>query len=482
MENRSILSIIKDNMTDKGLPDDFSLGSLIASNDNNSFVKFADGALDGMTMYHMGRSELTDEGAALIEKAFSLLDDTQGITDTMKELFAKLRPISAIDYIQQYVMQHTETLSANAVHSYAVQCLDSGEVDIVKLGLILTELFVEKDENVKDKIRTLGLSDEFTIFCVFNMLNWENGNDEIFRLAQKVHGWGRIHAVERLDPVNSEIKEWLLREGIDNRVMSEYSAPDVYEKADIRQLLAGDMTDEQTDEIAAVLGAMFAEGPVRGISGLDDDEAKEIVDNFISQAEKHKGSLEVYRLIHTIADDKRFKHEKKRCEAILESPICREIIERALDEGDGTDLAKALNIPYKEKIFAHLKRDFEKGYNNVSLLIADDGYRDEVIEIFRRDLPLDDMKSEDYNRLFYLTNAVTAYPLCGEDLLAAMLDSPTSFHRINTLNIIAEWCGKKRTSLKDISDLLYNTVTNMKNTETDEEVKKKIAKFDFMNY
>lgn len=130
-------------------------------------------------------------------------------------------------------MQHTETLSANAVHSYAVQCLDSGEVDIVKLGLILTELFVEKDENVKDKIRTLGLSDEFTIFCVFNMLNWENGNDEVFRLAQKVHGWGRIHAVERLDPVNSEIKEWLLREGIDNRVMSEYSAPDVYEKADI---------------------------------------------------------------------------------------------------------------------------------------------------------------------------------------------------------------------------------------------------------
>ena len=44
-------------------------------------------------------------------------------------------------------------------------------------------------------------------------------------LATHVHGWGRVHLVERLESTNNaEIKEWLLRDGYKNSVMYEYLA------------------------------------------------------------------------------------------------------------------------------------------------------------------------------------------------------------------------------------------------------------------
>ena len=70
------------------------------------------------------------------------------------------------------------------------------------------------------------------------------------------------------------------------------------------------------------------------------------------------------------------------------------MIEKELENGKAVDPAKATGIPYKEKIFAHMRSDFEKGFVNCSTMLDDDTYREDVIDIFRQSLPIQDMLGE----------------------------------------------------------------------------------------
>ena len=93
---------------------------------------------------------------------------------------------------------------------------------------------------------------------------------EILDLAKRVHGWGRIHCVKFIEPENDEIKHWLLMNGIDNSVLKEYSALEVFEKIDVPDML--DRTDLSSEEAKAVLDiidSMLVEGPVAGISAVE---------------------------------------------------------------------------------------------------------------------------------------------------------------------------------------------------------------------
>ena len=314
-EKKSLYDVIKENLIDGELPDTFSLPK--DEDDDPNKIKWADGARDGVSIYHMRQPDVSDEQIKIVADAFSMLPDNEKAMTRMRDLFAEISPLGGIDAIQRYILNNTQTLDANQVFSLAINCVFGSEVDMVKLGLLIIEIFNEPDENVKEIIRTLGLSDEFTIFAVFNMMTWENSNKEIFELAKRVHGWGRIHAVERLEPENQEIRDWLLAEGINNDVLREYSALVVFEKAGIASLLKSEVTDIQLNQIANVLHSMFPEGPVKGISALSPDEANELIGDFIKQAEKHKLSSDICGLLQSVANYERFKEYAEKCNAIL---------------------------------------------------------------------------------------------------------------------------------------------------------------------
>ncbi|MBQ4225806.1 MAG: hypothetical protein II664_05785 [Oscillospiraceae bacterium] len=329
-ENRSLYDVIKENIRDGELPDHFSLPKEDDGDPNK--IKWADGALDGVTVYHMGRQKVSDEQMQIIADAFSYLPDNKKAMAGMRGLFAKISPLCSIDAVQNHILDNTQTLSADKVHSFAMDCLFSPEVDIVKLGLLIIEIFNEPGEPVKDIIRTLGLSDEFTIFAVFNMMNWKNGNNEIFELAKKVRGWGRIHCIERLEPETEEIKDWLLAEGINNNILKEYSALDVYNKAGIAELLKGTITDEKLDQIARVLSSMFPEGPVRGISALSAEEADSMIGDLLRQAETHSPSSDICDLIISVSEYEGFEGFTDICNALLNSERFKELAEKAKQE------------------------------------------------------------------------------------------------------------------------------------------------------
>ena len=483
---KSILEVITDNIKDGELPDTFSLPK---KEDETGAVRFADGAMDGINIYHMAPSEITAEQMRIVADAFKLIGDTPKAMEKIRGFFEKIPPISGIDALQQYIIDHAQNLDAKQLYRFAVDCIYSSDVNMVKLGMMIIEIFNEPDEQIKRIIRTLGLSDEFTIFSVFNMLRWENGNQEIFELAKKVHGWGRIHAVARLEPNSREIKEWMLQEGIKNDVVPDYSAFDVYEKVEIYKLLKHTISDTQLDQIANVLISMFDEGPVQGISALTNDEAVGMLQDFLSQANFHSATLDICELILAISEDERFSRLAEICAKYLRGGNCRILIEKELENGKAIRLAMKMGIPYKEKIFTHMKTDFNAGFGNCCYLIDDVEFREKVIEVFRISLPLETMIGEpttqsgyfgkyaDYNKLAYLIQFLKDYPLCGIDLVVFALKMPIVQCRVQAINAVDEWCKVKKCNVKEISEDLYFALEYLKKAEVSDNVKELFTKY-----
>ena len=114
------------------------------------------------------------------------------------------------------------------------------------------------------------------------MRSWDEPDREIFQAAKKVRGWGRIHAVERLDPEDEEMERWLLAEGWDNTVLPAYSALECFQKARCTQILEGNMTREQYGFMTGLMAGLLDEGPVRGISACENPE--EVLNAFLRQS------------------------------------------------------------------------------------------------------------------------------------------------------------------------------------------------------
>ena len=267
---QSLYELIADSVVDGRLPAGFSLPA-----ENSGEAAFADGAMDGIMLYHgaPGR-QLSAEQEALVEGA--LREVSEGNFYDAEELVWRIAdqigPFDAHDCLRQTIAGNIDSMSPDNLGYFAVAMLtNSPSVNVVKIALSILSVF-EPPDDVKDIVRTLGLSDEFTLYVAECMEAWENGNEEQFRLARNVEGWGRIHLVRLLQPETDEIRRWLLREGMRNDVMWEYSALDCWVKADVPALLTGELAPEDLRCVLDIMGALVTEGPVVGISGVEDAE------------------------------------------------------------------------------------------------------------------------------------------------------------------------------------------------------------------
>ena len=294
--SKSIYQLICDNMTDGQLNEGFCLQKHDPS--QHSWVP---GARDGVTIYHMPpqRLHLKDQvemGNAL--QAVSGRDYAE-----MDNFFAywcnEHRAISIIKDLKNFVINNQQKLDLDAIYNAASWMLRfSINIECVKVGMELLSLFKDTDAENREIIRRLGQSDEFTFFSVLNMSEWENGNEEIFNLAKKVHGWGRIHTVDCLQPETEEIKDWLLMEGTKNSVCYTYSALCCWDKSEAQKLLFGTITCDQFDALATLIGALLYEGPVTGISSLEN--RNDILVQFLKQAEHFGFTEEDYDVIQDV--------------------------------------------------------------------------------------------------------------------------------------------------------------------------------------
>lgn len=283
------------------LPSSFSLRS-----PDPEGIAWADGAWDGVCIYH-NRLETPDLSPLILVLRRASSHVFAHAKMALPEVFpdADHSMLAYVDATQNWILDHSEELDAANLYLFARHLLFyARETEEVKLALSLLEIiWHEKDEEARQAVRELAASDEFTLFATFAVRNWENKNEEIFRMAQKAHGWGRIHAVADLEPATDEIRRWLLREGVDNDVMPEYSALTVAEKIDLLNVVqAADRNGEDFVAAGRILAALIESdgGPVLGIGAYEQEEA--LVRAYIDKARLAMPNEEICRVLQTIKE------------------------------------------------------------------------------------------------------------------------------------------------------------------------------------
>lgn len=166
------------------------------------------------------------------------------------------------------------------------------------MAFVMLEPF-DVDEGLMGVVRNLGQCVEFTLFAIFLMHHWEDGNEEIFALCKQVRDWGRIHAIDYLDADTEEIKSWLIEAGLDDIFMPAYAALTVFEKADMPAVLAAEeLSYAKLHGCLKIFSSLLDEGPVPGISRVADAQA--LLGRLLEHARKHKLQAEDLDLLYNI--------------------------------------------------------------------------------------------------------------------------------------------------------------------------------------
>lgn len=495
----SLYEYIKANCIDGVLPDTFSL----PQDEEPGKIRFADGAKDGMLMYHSMETPLDENGRVKMQELVQLISDTSQdsatqiqAADTALEAFMQEhRALSVIDEVQGYIRENNTKWNAPNIYHYGLrQVLTSDKKECVKFGLELLELFTLKEERAKEAVRILGLSDEFTLFSLFIMMQWEKGNEEIFELAKKVKGWGKVHAVERLEPATEEIKKWFLKEGIKNQILPEYSAFVCFEKAEVEKCLLkktpGEIAIDEFQSISSILSAMLNEGPMEGISAVENRH--EVLTAYLEHAkafsEKDALELAVYEDILKIkryADDDAVGDAglSETCQAFFELPGCRKTVETALKQGQGVELGKILGLDYRKVLWECIQNQFDENYYKVSYLLDEETYVEPVIQLFTEKLPLETMatgpademglepKFENYRKLLFVIQNLYDKPGAGKELLKVALNSPVVNNRNMAVNVLTSWTKMQEKPLKEIAPDMYDTISYAAAKEVRDDVK-----------
>lgn len=305
MNKKPIFEIIADRLRQTEFKDDdiITLGKDFSLPSDEKGLRYVDGAKDGICAYHMGAAEITKKDIEEINKVITLANkgDYDQADSVLEKLCERIRVVNFIDELQDCILDRKDEIE-DKFYVYSLHLMtQSANIECVKVGMMIQELFTQSDE-VKGMVRTLGLSDEFTLYSVFIMRNWENGNTEIMNIAKSVNGWGKVHAVHYIEPDTEEIRQWLLTDAVSNDVMPAYSGWDCYKKADVEAVIKKDkLTYEELEGVLSIVDAMLDEGPVLGISNIEDP--KEVLLNVLNHAIKHASlSAKDCKIISNILD------------------------------------------------------------------------------------------------------------------------------------------------------------------------------------
>ena len=491
----SIYEYIKSSVSGGRLPKGFELP---AADGKGERIRFIPGGEDGVAVFHFGVEEISAEDSGLAAEVVNAAAD--GDNELAEKLLLRLgqsaRAISGIDSLQQYIFENRETLSANNVFRFAYKILtESGDTESVKYALVIMEMFPGV-EAVKDIVRTLGLYEEFTLFALYVVRHWENGNDEIFSLARNTCGWGRIFAVQQLEPQTEEIREWLFREGVHNTVMPAYSALDCWYKSEAEQRLNGYVSRDIFTSLRDIFGGLLDEGPSEGISALEN--ANELIERFLSCAGKMSLTIEDLRVIFDIynhydgADEppeypERAEKIKAACRELLESHDSRREVIVSVQNGRDFELAKFLGVDCREPVMRLLREDFVKNCAYCcGKVMYDPDCRREIISLCRQRLPLTEMRAapttslglglryRNESCLEYVVQELGKYPLEGSDLIETALQCAPVRTRHLALRALESWVKIKKQPLSALLPDIYKLLPRLRNNEPDAGVCEKM--------
>jgi hypothetical protein len=489
---QSVFTTIRDALIAEGrLPSDFKLpDGEHAPNE----IRYAPGAMDGIGIYHGGEKE-NDEAAARIVKLL-----ITGNTAEIPAIVKKHRTLQLIDPILHAIRENTENLDAEHVALYAQGlAFENDDVELVKLGIGILGLFDWSDNlEMQEQLVTLGLYDEFTLYVVVAAQQWDNANEVVFRIAQNVDGWGKIHAVEWLEPESDEIRDWILRHGCDNAVMDAYLGLECANKGRLIEALRKDeIDDELFNSVCVLMDALFDEGPVAGIS--EYEYAEEAVRLYLQHALTHARTLKhLWHILNVPTDsygDVKISDKRRKArDEITRRESWRTMILETLAKPSEDDFFYAVNtgsrlgMDISEQLFSAVMGDPIRHTMWIRDVYKNPENAKALTELLERTLPLDKMSTGMNDYLFAaeywrehsaLEEALIGlgeYPNLGKPLVLAGLNSPIVRERNQACHTLEEWGKALSQPISTVAPDLFEALKNIAVIEVNEDTRETMTK------
>ena len=503
----SIYELIKNSIQNNGeLPEDFKL----PPKDPNG-VPWADGAMDGVYIYHTVGNEEDIEPLKNIVFQISEGKFEEAETNLDKLDFSM---VSRTNSLLSWIIQEQKQINLNNLYEFASSRLvTTKNIEVIKFCLsVLAIMNVETDAETIEKVKILALSDEFTLYCLNIFVKLENSNEEIFKIAKKVKGWGRVHSIGYLEVTNDEIKEWILEEGCHNYVLPAYTAYTCAKKINLVEILNEDkISSKKFNDISYLMNALLDESAITGISNLEDKEL--LIERYLEKAKTLASAEEDYYAIITlkeyIKNNKEINNELiKICDEILNSEKTRNIVKELLKEGYGYNIAKYLGIDIDKYILEYLQDNPLKN-PYIVFNISERENMEKLVSLIEKKLTLEKLEGAPTDK-FYSKNeknkeyifldtiikklgnfgrnegkfVVSVYPVdptasmdepenyigIGENLIICALNSPYVDIRYGAVNTLESWKEKGYI----LSNEIIENIKKLEKLEVDEELKIKL--------
>ncbi len=263
-------------------------------------LRWAPGAMDGAFGRHFG-ANLNQDLARTIADHMIQIAHADSQPDKIA-LYTLLLEDNLLDFIDPALEQIVTSGIAPYPHLHAFARFltrEAPERGPVKFAIALLGLIGDPQD--KQVISVLGRHEEFTLYTAVALANmFPDPEPELWALAQKVDGWGRIHLVERLSTTNSPlIKDWLLRQGYRNRVMYEYLAYTCATSGNLAQALSADeVDDELLDAAGDMIEALIHGGPAEDINDYAD--AASVTGHYLRHIEGKAPTLARFGVVDAI--------------------------------------------------------------------------------------------------------------------------------------------------------------------------------------
>ncbi|MBR6468894.1 MAG: hypothetical protein IKS84_00835 [Lachnospiraceae bacterium] len=371
------------------------------------------------------------------------------------------------------------------------------KTETVKLGLLLLVLFdFADDEIVKKHLVTIGLYEEFTSYILSNVKGWpENERNRVYYVyAQKLTGWGKINAVEMLDPADAEIREWILKHGCRNEVSYGWLGKTAYEKSGFaNRLKDGDLDEEEMQGARDIMRGLLDEGPIKGISEIEHPARLAML--YLKELSKHKVKLDdaanMFELKEFILkrDNRSTAEDRENAVKLLDRLIGLSEAEKMIRGGVVDDPGLALyaagkaGIDVSGELMEQLKYSFPAYYKYGYYFLENGAHADEYINICEKNLTAlnlvegmgtdePDPDSELNWRLDAVIRQLSPYPGRGVRLVTAALNSSILIYRQAAARVLKDWEKAENANIKKMNPELLKTVKKLKKKEVDSSLKK----------
>lgn len=441
----------------------------------------SDTVMDGIRTHHMASGDDTDGVALRLATRITELIPSPATLRALHDTAAVLSPVDiADDLVTELRRLRPPKARIRMIGRWLAE--NGTQRGSVALGIILIGLAGEPHD--RELLLLLGRLEAFSLYAVVALRSTQPDRDRaVFELAQRVDGWGRIHAVERLArATDPEIKAWLLREGYRNRILDEYTAWTAATAGGLAEALAADTIDE---ELLAgggrILAALWRRGPGKDIADYPDGPA--VTERYLHHAASHPPTLAqlttVGSLSRLLDGDLR-----ERALALLGRPDWHDVARAALDAEDQDTFelavwaARLVGVPFTDQLVRWI-RSRPDAWRLWYDLVDDPDLIDLAVALAHELLPLPDLvtgpgvdrglaSDGPAGVLELVVSRLDPYPGKGWELVGTALRNATIRNRNMALNVLAAW------PLESIPDEAWTLVRDAIPVEPDPDVRKRL--------